>query len=164
MEEKGRIWPWGVRQKKAQGGQTTRQKQRPRQSQQLPDHMIADRCQGRRRKVACRSGRAQDKVRMSKEKERKRGQRKNTAQRENMKHPEDSRQKEKRKKKIERKKRAESTVSEERQTERGQSSAQVQSHSEEGLHSASLHGNVNTYRYACIYSAAADDNINISFD
>lgn len=52
----------------------------------------------------------------------------------------------------------------ERQTERGQSSAQVQSHSEEGLHSASLHGNVNTYRYACIYSAAADDNINISFD
>lgn len=31
---------------KAQWGQTRRQKQRPRQSQQLPDHMIADRCQG----------------------------------------------------------------------------------------------------------------------
>ncbi len=31
---------------KAQGGQKRRQKQRPRQSQQLPDHMIADRCQG----------------------------------------------------------------------------------------------------------------------
>lgn len=31
---------------KAQGGQTRRQKQRPRQWQQLPDHMIADRCQG----------------------------------------------------------------------------------------------------------------------
>lgn len=34
------------RAEKAQGGQTRRQKQRPRQSQQLPDHMIADRCQG----------------------------------------------------------------------------------------------------------------------
>lgn len=167
MEEKGRIWPWGVRQKKAQGGQTTRQKQRPRQSQQLPDHMIADRCQGRRRKVACRSGRAQDKVRMSKEKERKRGQRNNTAQRENMKHPEDSRQKEKgkkgKKKLKERKEQNQQSVKE-RQTERGQSSTQVQSHSEEGLHSASLHGNDNTYRYVCIYSAAADDNTYISFD
>lgn len=61
----------GCRAEKAQGGQTRRQKQRPRQSQQLPDHMIADRCQGQRRKVACRSGRAQDKVRMSKENERK---------------------------------------------------------------------------------------------
>lgn len=41
----------------------------------LPDHMIADRCQGQRRKVACRSGRAQGKVRMSKETARERGQR-----------------------------------------------------------------------------------------
>lgn len=41
----------------------------------LPDHMIADRCQGQRRKVACRSGRAQGKVRMSKETARKRGPR-----------------------------------------------------------------------------------------
>lgn len=38
----------------------------------LPDHMIADRCQGQRRKVACRSGRAQGKVRMSKETARER--------------------------------------------------------------------------------------------
>lgn len=36
----------GCQAEKAQGGQTRRQKQRPRQSQQLPDHMIADRCQG----------------------------------------------------------------------------------------------------------------------
>lgn len=105
---------------KAQGGQTTRQKQRPRQSQQLPDHMIADRCQGRRRKVACRSGRAQDKVRMSKEKERKRGQREDTAQRENTKNiqrtadrrKKGKKEKKKKKKKPQRKKRAESTVSE----------------------------------------------------
>lgn len=48
----------------------------------LPDHMIADRCQGQRRKVACRSGRAQGKGRMSKETARKRGQREVTAQRE----------------------------------------------------------------------------------
>lgn len=41
----------------------------------LPDHMIADRCQGQRRKVACRSGRAQGKERMSKETARERGQR-----------------------------------------------------------------------------------------
>lgn len=41
----------------------------------LPDHMIADRCQGQRRKVACRSGRVQGKVRMSKERARERGQR-----------------------------------------------------------------------------------------
>lgn len=41
----------------------------------LPDHMIADRCQGQRRKVACRSGRAQGKVRMSKETARERRQR-----------------------------------------------------------------------------------------
>lgn len=41
----------------------------------LPDHMIADRCQGQQRKVACRSGKAQGKVRMSKETARKRGQR-----------------------------------------------------------------------------------------
>lgn len=38
----------------------------------LPDHMIADRCQGQRRKVACRSGRAEGKVRMSKETARER--------------------------------------------------------------------------------------------
>lgn len=51
----------------------------------LPDHMIADRCQGQQRKVACRSGRAQGKVRMSRETARKRGQggqREVTAQRE----------------------------------------------------------------------------------
>ena len=32
------------------------------QSHQLPDHMIADRCQGQQKEVACRSGRAEDKV------------------------------------------------------------------------------------------------------
>lgn len=49
--------------------------------------MIADRCQGQQRKVACRSGRAQGKDRMSKEKARKRGprgQREVIAQRSNM--------------------------------------------------------------------------------
>jgi len=57
----------GRRAENAQVGQTRRQKQRPKQSQQLPDHMIADRCQGGGGgEVACRSGRAQDKVQMSK--------------------------------------------------------------------------------------------------
>lgn len=37
------FWCWA---EKAQGEVTRRQKQRPRQWQQLPDHMIADRCQG----------------------------------------------------------------------------------------------------------------------
>lgn len=44
--KKGKNRPQGCRAEKAQGGQTKRQKQRPRQSLQLPDHMIADRCQG----------------------------------------------------------------------------------------------------------------------
>lgn len=71
-----RILVSGCRAEKAHRGQTRRRKQRLRQWQQLPDHMIADRCQGQWRKVACRSDRAQSKRRMSKEKVRKReGQR-----------------------------------------------------------------------------------------
>lgn len=74
----------GCQAEKAPVGQTKRQKQRPRQSQQLPDHMIADRRQGQRRKVACRSGRAQDKVRMSEERERERETREDTEDKERL--------------------------------------------------------------------------------
>lgn len=71
-KKKKGVWPQGV-------WQRTHTEEAETKAEavvaQLPDHMIADRCQGQRRKVACRSSRAQGKIRMSKETARKRGHR-----------------------------------------------------------------------------------------